>query len=96
MKILAIDHLLPGKTFDDVKPHLRNEAEKAWKLYEKGVFRELYMRGGKPGAVVVLECRDVEEARSIMADLPLVREKIIEFDFMALEPFTPFASLFAR
>jgi predicted aconitase with swiveling domain len=54
------------------------------------------MRGDRPGAVVILECRDIDDAKTIMAELPLVKEKFIEFDFIPLSPFTPFASLFGK
>ncbi len=96
MKILAMDHLLPGITFEHIRPHLKSEAETAWNYYEKGIFRELYMRGDRPGAVVILECQDTAEAKKIMSTLPLVKEKLIEFDFIPLEPFAPFASLFEK
>lgn len=96
MKILALDKLLPGKTFEDIKSHLKEEAEHAWKNYEKGIFRELYMRGDRSGAAVILECLDITEAKKIMDELPLVKKKLIEFDFIPLGPFIPFASLFDK
>jgi hypothetical protein len=96
MKVLAIDKLLPGISIERIQPFLKSEAEHAWKNYEAGIFRELYMRGDRPGAVVILECRDIDDAKTIMAELPLVKEKFIEFDFIPLSPFTPFASLFGK
>jgi hypothetical protein len=96
MKILAMDKFLPGITLDQVKPHLQDEAKHAWRLYEQGIFRELYFRGDRPGAVIVMECSNVDEAKKIMADLPLVKEKLIEFDYIPLQPFAPFASLFDK
>jgi len=96
MKILAMDELLPGVGMEDIKPHLRDEARHAWRLYEQGVFRELYFRGDRPGAVVILECLDVNEARKIMDELPLVKNKLIEFKFIPLGHFAPFASLFEK
>jgi hypothetical protein len=96
MKILALDKLLPSKTFEDIKPHLKEEAEHAWKNYEKGLFRELYMRGDRPGAVVILECKDIYEAKKIMDELPLVKKILIKIDFIPLGPFISFSLLFIK
>jgi len=94
MKILAMDQLRAGVTIEQIQPHLHDEARHAWKLYEKGIFRELYFRGDRPGAVVIMECADVAEAQRIMNDLPLVKKGLIEFSFIPLGYFAPFASLF--
>jgi hypothetical protein len=96
MKILAMDKLLPGITLEKVQPHLQAESKHAWQLYARGIFRELYFRGDRPGAVIILECKDVEEAKKIMADLPLVKENLIEFEYIPLQHFAPFAVLFDK
>ncbi len=96
MKILAMDKLLPGVNLEKVSPHLQEEAKHAWQLYERGIFRELYFRGDRPGAVIVLECKDVEEAKKVLAELPLVKEHLIEFDYIPLQHFAPFAALFDK
>jgi hypothetical protein len=96
MKLLAMDRLLPGITFEHIKLHLKDEADHAWKNYENGIFRELYMRGDKPGAVIVLECNGIDDANKILSELPLVKEKLIEFDIIPLEPFVTFKFLFAK
>jgi hypothetical protein len=95
MKILAIDKLKPGVTFAQIAPLLKDEAAHAWKLYLSGVYRELYLRTDRPGAVIIGEYASVDEARAVFAELPLVREGLIEFDFIPLGPFTPFQQLMA-
>ena len=96
MKILAIDRLNPGVTFEKIAPLLKDEAVHAWQLYSKGVFRELYMRGDRPGAVIIAECASLDEVRAIFAELPLVRAKLIEFEFIPLGPFSPFEQLMKK
>ena len=66
MKIIAIGKSLPEATEEDFRPHLQEEAARAWELYASGVFRELYFRTDQPDAVLVLECADVEEARKAL------------------------------
>lgn len=96
MKILAIDRFLPGVTAEDVYPHIKEEAARAWELYTEGVFREIYFRKDRPGAVLILECKDVEEAREVLNSLPLVKTNLIEFDIIPLGAFMPFSALFAE
>lgn len=95
-KILAVDHLLPGATMEKITPHLKQEAKVAWELYQSGTFRELYFRKDKPGAVIVMECVNVNEAKDIMKKLPLVKEGLIEFEFIPLGHFAPFETMFAK
>lgn len=96
MKILAIEKEIPGFTEEDFKPHLRAEAARVWDLYQAGVFRELYFRQDWPGAVVVLECADAEEANAVLNTLPLAKEGLIAFDVIPLAPYPGFARLFAE
>ncbi len=96
MKILAIGKSLPDATEEEFRPHLQEEAARAWELYASGLFRELYFRTDRPDAVLVLECADVEEARQALDTLPLVREGLLDFDLIPLGPFVPFSRLFAE
>lgn len=93
MKILAVDRLLPGATLDKIQPLLKEEAQHAYALYQRGVFRELYFRADHPGAAVILECADVTEARAVLATLPLVKAGLIEFEIIPLAAF-PFENAF--
>jgi muconolactone delta-isomerase len=96
MKILAIEKEVPGVKDEDFTPHLKAEAAKAWELYQAGIVRELYFRADWPGAVLVLECTGVEEARRVLNSLPLVRERLVDFDIVPLVPYPGFARLFAE
>lgn len=96
MKILAMDTLNPGVTIERVAPLLKAEAAHAWELYTKGVFREMYFRKDRPGAVIFPECADEAEARSVLAGLPLVKANLITFEIVPLGAFTPLEALFAR
>jgi muconolactone delta-isomerase len=95
MKILAIERDLagiPDSAFtDDI---LKGEATRAWELYQSGHIRELYFRQDKSAAVLVLELPTVDDARTILASLPLVRHKLIDFELIPLAPYPGFARLF--
>jgi muconolactone delta-isomerase len=96
MKILAIEKEIPGLTADDFKPHGKAEAARVWELYQAGVFRELYFRRDRSEAVLILECADVDEAHEVLNTLPLVKEGLITFEVIPLEPYPGFARLFAK
>jgi hypothetical protein len=95
MKILAIAKVDPQTTLEKIQPHLEAEVKHAWKLYKEGTLRELYSCPDRRlGVVFVLECSDVDEARDILGELPFVREKLIDFEVIALGPFSYFEMLF--
>jgi hypothetical protein len=94
MKILAIAKVDPRTTLEKMQPHLEAEAKHAWKLYKEGTVREMYDRQDRRGVVFVLECSSVDEARKGLDELPFVREKLIDFEFIPLGPFSYFEMLF--
>jgi muconolactone delta-isomerase len=96
MKIIAIEKDTPGVTDEQFRPHLKAEAVRAWELHQSGLIRELYFREDEPSAVLVLECADVSEARSILATLPLVQAGLIDFEMIPLRAYPGFARLFAQ
>ncbi len=96
MKIFAYDKKLSHVTLDDIKPHLHDEIKYAWDLYKKGIIREIYFRADNPGAVLVLECESISEAKQTISELPLVKAGLIEFEFIPVGPFVPFENLFAK
>jgi len=93
MKILAIEKELSGLTSADYKPWLESEARKAWELHQEGLIRELYFTDDHC-AVLVLEARDKVHAREIVDQLPLVQQKLIDFDLLVLNVYPGFARLF--
>lgn len=93
MKVLAIEKEVPGVAEGDYQPWLQAEALKAWELHQQGLIRELYFTDDHC-AVLVLEAQDKAHARQIIDQLPLVQQKLIDFDLMVLSAYTGFARLF--
>jgi muconolactone delta-isomerase len=94
MKILAIEHELPGATSHAFQRHAQAEAHKAWELHQAGLIRELYFRADQPTAVLVLECDSTGEAANILAEMPFVREGLITFELIPLKAYPGFERLF--
>ena len=95
MRILALEVENPNVSADDFKPLLVNEAKKVWDFYQQDIIREIYFRADRTSAVLVLECRDVEEAKQKLSELPLVSAGLIDFNFIPLVPYPGFSRLFA-
>ncbi len=95
MKILALEHEMPGVSAAQFEPHLKPEAVRAWELYQAGIVRELYFRPDCHTAILVLECAGVAEAQEMLSTLPLVRAGLITFEVIPLVAYPGFARLFA-
>ncbi len=96
MRILAIERSVPGVGEAQFTPELAGmEARRAWDLYQAGILRELYFREDQTSAVLMLECADVNEARAVLASLPLVVAGMIEFEVLPLQAYSGFGRLFA-
>jgi len=96
MKILALEKEMPNTTPEQFAPHLKAEAARVWELYKGGKLREIYFRGDRDEAVLILECANVEEAEGLLATLPLVKEGLIEFEIIPLVPYPGFERLFGE
>lgn len=76
-------------------PHMENEVRHTWEAYKSGVVRDIYFRQDRPGVAIFLECASVEEAKAVLAELPLVVAGLIEFEVIPLGAFTNWQMLFA-
>lgn len=106
MKFLAVDKILAeglptdGPPSDEVtaemRTHLKAEMRAAWELYASGVVREMYSRADRPGAVFIIECDSVYDARNALDSLPLVKQGLVDYEIIPLGPFAPLKELFAE
>lgn len=95
MKILCLDRPLPGATFEKYQPHLQAEVRHTWENYKKGVIRDVYFRQDRPGVAIFLECSSLEEAKAVVAEFPLAKAGLLDFDLIPIGPFTNWELLFA-
>jgi hypothetical protein len=94
MKIIAYDRFKPGVTMGAVTPYLQEEVSNVWRLWKGGIVRENYARADQPGVVIVFECDTVETARRYVADFPLSKAGLLEWEFIALDAPLPLEFLF--
>ena len=96
MKILALEHELPGATAEQFRQYANDEARKVWELHQAGIIRELYFRADRNEAVLILECESVNEAQEILTALPFVCAALIIFDIIPLKAYSGFERLFVK
>ena len=94
MKILALEHELPGADREDFATYAAEEAHQVWMLSQQDLIREIYFREDQDSAVLILECEDLAEAEGILASLPFVAQKLIEFELIPLKPYPGLGRLF--
>jgi hypothetical protein len=94
MKIIAYDSFKLGVSLDDLKPYLRDEVSNVWRLWKAGIVRENYARADVGGVVIVFECPTLADAKRHVADFPLSKAGLIEWQFIALDAPLPLEFLF--
>ena len=94
MKILAIERVVDRVTENELQPFFKIEAQKVWELMQAGIIREIYFTKQDHCAVIIFECADEIEAQNILNTLPLVKNKLINFDIKPLVPYDGFSRLF--
>ncbi len=57
MKFLCLDIPQLGATLDKYQPHMVDEAQRAWTLYESGLVRNMYFRQDRPGVAIIADDR---------------------------------------
>ncbi len=72
MRILALEVEKPEASAAAFRPLLIEEAKEVWKFYQEDFIRDIYFRADGTSAVLMLECRDVDEAKQKLSELPLV------------------------
>ena len=84
MKLLVLMDLVPGTTQEQIAPLFKEEAAHAWELHKQGIFRDMNFRTDRPGVVNILECAGIEEAKEVLATLPLAKAGFMTFEIIPL------------
>lgn len=96
MKFLCLDRPAPGATLEKYQPHLEREVRHTWDAYKRGIVRDIYFRQDRPGVAIFLECESADAARRTLAEFPLVRAGLLDFEVIPLGPFVNWELLFPK
>jgi len=91
--VLVILTSKPAVTREQIMKVMPEEIRATVRLYLDGKIREWHSRGDGKGVIFMLDCKDSAEARSIMEDLPLAKENVMDYEFIPLGPLMPLAAL---
>ena len=84
--ILAIGQFTSAPSVDQLKVHLPLEVPQTVRLYLDGKIAQWYTRQDRPGVVFLLNVTGVEEAHSLLEELPLGQAGLMTFEFIPLGP----------
>jgi muconolactone delta-isomerase len=85
MKVLAIEKEMTKEL--GIQARMAEEAQRVYELYKADKIREIYFQKQNHTAVIIFEVKDIIEARNLINSLPLVINKLIDFDLMELIPY---------
>ncbi|MEY4767665.1 MAG: hypothetical protein RL637_304 [Pseudomonadota bacterium] len=94
---ILITQPVTGVTAEQVAPYLKEQALAIWHNYQTGLFRQLFDRGNlsqKGGEVIMMMANDVADAKQIAEQLPLVKNKLVNYQLIPVRYFFPFGDLF--
>lgn len=96
MQVLVIARIKTGIPVEQVLPFVSAEAGTAWQFYASEQIRQMYYIADMSGAVMLWEGESVESVTQEVQKLPMVKEGILECEFLPLKSYTGYASLFAQ
>jgi hypothetical protein len=76
-----------------VEPDVLNRLQ--WEAYKGGVVRDIYFRQDRPGVAIFLEVPNVDQAKAVLAEFPLVKAGLINSEVIPLGAFANWELLFA-
>jgi hypothetical protein len=94
--VMVLVTVKPGITREQVMAVMPDEVRQTTQLYLNGKIREWYSRGDGRGVVLLLETKDVAEARTIMDGLPLGQKHLVDDEFIPVGPLMPLRFLMAQ
>lgn len=96
MKYLAMEQELNKGKKQSIESVLKSEARRIYELYLQGIIRECYFSKIGNNAIIILECKNEDEALRTLKTLPLVKENIIEFQLFTLLPYSGLDRIFDK
>ncbi len=87
MKVIVVATRKQDASPDAFAPHLGPEADHVLGMIKEDIVREVYSRSDGQGAVLILECRDVDHAKQIVSELPLAKAGLLTAEFYGANPY---------
>jgi hypothetical protein len=93
MKVFAIGTGTKPLTDELRQKYMPHEVPATLKLYLDGKMEQFWFRGDMPGVVFLMSVESIDEAKALMAALPLAADGILVFEFIPVGPLMPLGLL---
>jgi hypothetical protein len=87
-EVMAITTIKAGIALPDLMKLVQEEVRGAVQLYLDGKIDQWYSRSDGKGVVLLLRCKTADEAKALLADLPLVKGGYLEVEYIPVGPFS--------
>jgi muconolactone delta-isomerase len=87
MQVLAIERFTKESYLDEAIKHLEEHKNDIAKLHYDGWISALWSRKDKPGNLVLMDVDSISEAKKLLSELPLVKQKILTYGVIPLEQY---------
>jgi len=87
MQVLAIERFIDEKAAHNAQTLMKQNEPHIMQLYEEGIIQAYWSRGDRPGTVLLIESDSVESVKKILHAFPLVKQKIVTYNIVPLEPY---------
>jgi len=93
MKVFAIGSIVRPLTEEQREQVLSKEVPHTLKLYLDSRIEQFWFRHDKLGVVFLMNVESVDDAKTIIGELPLVTGGFAEYEFMQVGPLVPLGRL---
>jgi hypothetical protein len=82
-----------GVTRQQIMTVMPSEVRETVKLYLDGKIRQWYSRGDGKGAILMIDAKTQDEARSVVETLPLSKAQLVDDEYIPVGPLMPLMGL---
>lgn len=94
MQFLLIAKPKEGVAWEQMLPHLEGEVRKSWQFVTQGTLRQQWLFAEGPGAVFIWEAESRETLDAMLAEYPMYKEGLLDFQVTSLKPYDAYSTLF--
>jgi hypothetical protein len=92
-QVLATLTVADGVSRDQIMKVMPGEVRATVQMYLDGKIQQWFSKADGKGVIFVLNCKTVDEAKELMAALPLSKAKFATFEFTGIAPLKPLSLL---
>jgi hypothetical protein len=96
MQFMMIAKAPQGTQMEQILPYIKPEAAKTWEFYSSGLIRSMSYIADMSGVIFLWEAPSLEAVNEAIAQLPMKKDGILNFEVIPLAQYTGIQELFAK